>query len=285
MSRSPMKRTTMLAAMIALGTGSLAGQEPDLRPGKGSAFAAGAAGAGGTPAERAEYALHRVTDEIRVDGHLDEPGWTTAAVISLDWETAPGDNEPAPVRTECHLAYDVSALYLACRAFDVDPGSIRAYIVDRDGTRGHDRIILSLDPFNDARRAFEFGVSAVGVQNESVYDEARASPMARGTRFGNPPAVSMSEGMSSKPPFPSGRCAFHRVGHPRRGASTCAENGRERRPSRPVPWCGIARKRVSSVRRTSRPGSARPIRGWTSRSCPRSRPRRRTGARRSRPGR
>lgn len=175
MSRNPMRAASMLAAMIALGTESLAGQDPDLPPDEGSAFTAAAVGAGSPTAGRMEYAVRRVTADIEVDGHLDEPGWATAAPISLDWETAPGDNEPAPVRTECHLAYDASALYLGCRALDPDPGSIRAYITDRDGTRGHDRIILSLDPFNDARRAFEFGVSAVGVQNEGVYDEMQRS--------------------------------------------------------------------------------------------------------------
>lgn len=116
MSRSPMKGTTMLAAIIALGTGSLAGQEPELPPSRAPGFPAGAAGANGTPVGRTEYAVRRVTDEIRVDGNLDEPGWTTAAAISLEWETAPGDNEPAQVRTECHLAYDASALYQIGRA-------------------------------------------------------------------------------------------------------------------------------------------------------------------------
>jgi len=69
---------------------------------------------------------------VRVDGVLDEAVWRTAERIPLPYETFPGSNAPSPVATDCRIAYDQEALYLGCRAVDPDPGSIRAYISDRD---------------------------------------------------------------------------------------------------------------------------------------------------------
>ncbi|HSR42269.1 MAG TPA: DUF5916 domain-containing protein, partial [Longimicrobiales bacterium] len=123
------------------------------------------------PGRRIEYPVRPAASAIDVDGRLEEPGWLAAEPIPLPWETAPGDNAPAPVRTECYVTFDEERLYLACVARDPDPDRIRAYITDRDDTEGHDRVVFALDPFDDARRAFEFGVSALGVQSDAVFEE------------------------------------------------------------------------------------------------------------------
>lgn len=120
---------------------------------------------------RTGFEAHPAGGEIRVDARLDEPAWATAQAVPLPWETAPGDNAAAPVDTECYVLFDPERLYFACRAFDLDPEAIRAFITDRDDVEGHDRIVLSLDPFDDARRAFEFTVTALGVQGDATYDE------------------------------------------------------------------------------------------------------------------
>lgn len=128
------------------------------------------------PGVRGEYSVTRSDAEVSVDGRLDEKVWGTAVPIPLFYETLPGDNDPAPVRTECYLAFDPDHLYLGCVAHDPNPESIRAYVTDRDDISEHDRIVVALDPFNDARRAFEFGISALGVQSDAVYEEqSRAS--------------------------------------------------------------------------------------------------------------
>jgi hypothetical protein len=120
---------------------------------------------------RLRYDMDATGEAVTVDGHLDEPGWAGALVVPLPWEVSPGDNGVAPVSTECRLTYDESNLYVGCMAEDPDPERIRAYVVDRDGIDGHDRITLTLDPFNDQRRAFQFGVSALGVQSDGVMSQ------------------------------------------------------------------------------------------------------------------
>ena len=94
----------------------------------------------------------RAGSAIRVDGVLDEPAWASALTLSLAYETYPGDNQPASLRTDCLILYDERNLYLGFRAFDPDPGAIRAYLADRDNLPGdEDQVQFVLDTFKIGR--------------------------------------------------------------------------------------------------------------------------------------
>jgi uncharacterized protein DUF5916 len=126
-----------------------------------------AAGSSATPLR-----APRVASAIRVDGILDEPAWESALKLSLDYETYPGDNLPAPVRTDCLVSYDERNLYVGFRAYDPDPGAIRAYLAERDGLpQDEDQVQLILDTFDDRRRAFAFAASPLGVQWDAIASE------------------------------------------------------------------------------------------------------------------
>ena len=125
------------------------------------------------PTPRSEFRVSMVTSGIVVDGALDEDAWQTAVPVPLPFEVWPGDNRRAPVETVCFVSFDAARLYLGCRASDPDPSGIRAYVTDRDDIAQHDRILFTIDPFNDARRGFQFGISALGVQFDAVFDAHR----------------------------------------------------------------------------------------------------------------
>jgi len=108
--------------------------------------------------------IHRAPGKIRIDGRLNDPGWRGAVQVPLRWETFPGENTPARVKTTCMLTYDSSALYVACRAFDPRPSRIRAQFRERDRISPDDRINVTLDPSFAGRQAYGFGVNAVGSQ-------------------------------------------------------------------------------------------------------------------------
>lgn len=111
---------------------------------------------------------------IRVDGSLDEAAWQEALVFDLPYEWAPGDNTPPPVATEFLVTYDQDRLYAAWRAHDPDPSQIRAHLMDRDAIDTFvqdDHVVLMVDPFNDARRAFQFRINPLGVQADAVFSE------------------------------------------------------------------------------------------------------------------
>jgi len=125
--------------------------------------------------ESPRFEVTRATSKIRVDGSLDEDAWRTATVIPLPFEWQPGDNIPAPVKTECLVTYDTHNFYVGFRCFDPEPGRIRAHFMDRDDT---DRLILDdhvsimVDSFNDERRCFQFRVNPLGVQADANFSES-----------------------------------------------------------------------------------------------------------------
>jgi hypothetical protein len=145
---------------------------------------AGAQMSNGTGVEGSESARIEavtLTGEIAVDGVLDDPAWASAQWIALAWEVAPGENTAAPVSTECRLGHDGVRLYVSCRAEDAQPAGIRAYITDRDAIADQDRIVVLLDPFADGRRAYEFGISALGVQADAAVSQQGASQNGQST--------------------------------------------------------------------------------------------------------
>lgn len=119
---------------------------------------------------RAAFRIERGSG-IKVDGDLSDGAWREAARVPLPYETDPGDNTPARVETECYLAFDDANLYFGCHARDHDASAIRAFVTDRDNAGTHDLVGITIDPFNDARRAFRFAVNPLGVQQDARFDQ------------------------------------------------------------------------------------------------------------------
>lgn len=117
------------------------------------------------------FSVTRATSEITIDGRLDEPAWQDATSIPIAYEWYPGENTPAPVETECLVTYDEANLYVAFRAYDPEPGAIRAYYADRDTPTADDTVGVFIDPFNDRRRAFYFQVNPLGIQTDAMVAE------------------------------------------------------------------------------------------------------------------
>jgi hypothetical protein len=161
---SPLRRAAgriVLPALVALATASPAParQGADL------------------PAAR-RFVIQRAFSPIHVDGVLDDPSWAKALTFDLPYEWSPGDNSAPPVRTDFSITYDGKNLYAAWRCQDPDPDEIRAHLMDRDALdtfTQDDHVLLMIDPFGDARRAFQFRVNALGVQVDAVYDEAEGA--------------------------------------------------------------------------------------------------------------
>lgn len=127
-----------------------------------------------TPPARS-YQISPATSEIRVDGFLDEAAWADAAVIDLPWEWFPQVNDPAATRTEARITFDENRLYVGFKAFDPDPSQIRAYYADRDTAFLDDTVGITIDTFNDQRRAFQFRVNPLGVQMEAINSDVDQS--------------------------------------------------------------------------------------------------------------
>jgi hypothetical protein len=126
-----------------------------------------------TPPPPPPITLHRAEGAIRIDGDLSDPGWKNAATIDKFYETSPGDNIPAKVRTVAYLTYDDHNFYIGIRCDDPDPRKIRAPYVDRDQVIGtDDNIAVFIDTRNDKRTAMELRVNPRGIQADGIFNDA-----------------------------------------------------------------------------------------------------------------
>ena len=122
--------------------------------------------------EPPRYRVPLAPSEITVDGILDEPAWSAALRLDLNYEVRPGENIPPPVETECLILYDQHHVLFAFIARDPDPSEIRARYSDRDRAWNDDWVGIVLDTFNDQRRAYELLSNPLGVQIDAINDEA-----------------------------------------------------------------------------------------------------------------
>ncbi len=126
--------------------------------------------------ELRRFEVSAATSEIRVDAVLDEPAWDAALSIDMPYEWFPGDNVRPPVATECLVTYSERTLYVAFRAFDPEPGKIRAHLMDRDSIGSFvqdDHVGFQIDPFNAEREALQFRSNPLGVQVDGTFNDVK----------------------------------------------------------------------------------------------------------------
>lgn len=114
------------------------------------------------------YRVPLATSEVVVDGVLDDEIWEHALVMGVNTEVRPGDNVPAPVRTDMLLAYSETHFYVAFRAFDPDPSLIRARLCDRDRMWDDEWVVIGIDTYNDQRGGFELACNPLGIQGDTA---------------------------------------------------------------------------------------------------------------------
>jgi hypothetical protein len=126
------------------------------------------------PVRGKHYTVTRASGKIKIDGVMDEAAWQQAVKIGLLYEWMPGDNIAAPVESDCRITFSKTRLYIGIRCFDPEPGKIRAHLMDRDAVDTFvqdDYVSITIDTFNDERRAFQFSVNPLGVQADAYFSE------------------------------------------------------------------------------------------------------------------
>ncbi|MDX2437812.1 MAG: DUF5916 domain-containing protein [Acidobacteriota bacterium] len=117
------------------------------------------------------YQVPRATSEVMIDGVVEDEEWSEALRLELRYEVSPGENTEPPVRTVVFMTYDEHHVLVAFKAYDPDPSTIRARYRDRDTIMGDDNVGVTLDTFNDERRAYEFWVNPLGAQMDAIYND------------------------------------------------------------------------------------------------------------------
>ena len=111
----------------------------------------------------------------KIDGKIDESFWQQANHFELTVETSPGENTPADVKTTVYIAENGQNLLVAFVAEDPEPNKIRAFLRDRDKAYDDDFVGVTVDTFDDERRAYEFFVNPLGAQMDLVLDDSNGN--------------------------------------------------------------------------------------------------------------
>ncbi len=100
----------------------------------------------------------------KIDGKLDDETWINAEYASSFTQKEPTQGEAAKHRTEVAFVYDDDALYVGARMYCTNPDGILSTVTRRDNAGTSERIIVSLDTYNDNRTAYSLAVTASGVR-------------------------------------------------------------------------------------------------------------------------
>jgi hypothetical protein len=121
--------------------------------------------------KRKEYEIVRATQTPKIDGVLDDPAWANANVINAFLQNYPVEKAPASQQTEVKLVYDNTALYIAAKLYDTAPDSIRKQLGNRDDDLNADVFRIVFDTYNTQQDAFDFSVTASGVQLDTKFSD------------------------------------------------------------------------------------------------------------------
>ena len=109
-----------------------------------------------------------------IDGALSDEGWRGASRVDRWYETNPGDNLPARVRSVAYLTYDDRFFYIGFEFEDPNPATIRAPLGDHDNVPdgSTDWGGVYLDTRNDGHSAMIMLATPRGVQYDALIDDS-----------------------------------------------------------------------------------------------------------------
>ena len=127
--------------------------------------------------ELPRMSAYRISEEIRIDGVLDEPIWQNVEPIRQLYQIQPDQGDPATEQSEIRILYDDKKLYFGFVFFDSEMDKIVANDMRRDssGLRSNDYGFLLLDTYNDRRNAVFFRFTPVGGMEDTAVSNSGGS--------------------------------------------------------------------------------------------------------------
>ncbi|HET7109450.1 MAG TPA: DUF5916 domain-containing protein, partial [Gemmatimonadales bacterium] len=114
-----------------------------------------------------EFRAAALSQQLTLDGSLDDPSWATATPMTLDLQRDPDEGKPATERTEIRALVGDGALYIGARMFDDEPARIVSRLARRDDQPASDRLTIRLDSRHDKLTAFVFDVYPAGNKGDA----------------------------------------------------------------------------------------------------------------------
>ncbi len=116
-----------------------------------------------------EYTIEKASDEIKIDGILDELSWKKAHKGGDFIVNYPEFGAKPSFETEFYLTYSDEAFYFAGKIFDI-PDSVGYMLSQRDNFGNADYIGISIDTYGNKLNAFNFYITASGVELDAAIE-------------------------------------------------------------------------------------------------------------------
>lgn len=109
------------------------------------------------------------TDELRLDGVLDEPFWARVPAATDFRQRDPDTGAPATERTEVRIVFESRRIVIGVHAFDSEPDRLLGNQMQRDQPfSADDRFMWTIDPFLDGRSGYFFEINPSGAMGDGL---------------------------------------------------------------------------------------------------------------------
>jgi hypothetical protein len=125
---------------------------------------------------RATVRAVRITQELRIDGALDEAVYREIPPMNGFIQIEPQAGQPAADDTDVWVMFDGTNIYVSARCWDRDIGRVIATEMRRDNPRvftSDDAVLFVFDTFYDRRNGFTFAVNPIGGINDGQVSNER----------------------------------------------------------------------------------------------------------------
>jgi len=121
---------------------------------------------------RREYTTSRASAAVKIDGVLDDAAWQGVAVAGNFEQNNPVEHGIVRNQTEVKIIYDNVGIYVGAMMYDNAPDSIGKQLGIRDDYGlVADRFRIVFDTYNTQQDAFDFTVTASGIQLDNRFSD------------------------------------------------------------------------------------------------------------------
>ncbi|WP_306564686.1 DUF5916 domain-containing protein [Flavobacterium lindanitolerans] len=123
--------------------------------------------------QRKNLQAKSISENISIDGKLNEAIWNTAPVATDFLMLEPDNGRPISPnkKTDVRILYNNDAIYVAATLYDDEPQKILKELTQRDNFGTADHFGIFINGFNDGQQDFRFFVSSSGVQMDCLATE------------------------------------------------------------------------------------------------------------------